>query len=139
MEVHQGQSLVTRIKPSLDVSVPNLLEMSGGRTPGSQRCGQNQRSCRARPARARRRRPSSAAEREIFIDNLLVRIHYIIVMIKWTGLAPWEFVFPFPVCRMVQPKQFQRMGKGQFFQCMVEGKLFRRGEGVTVLLGVMPP
>jgi len=28
------------------------------------------------------------AEREFFIDNLLVRIHFIIVMIKWTGLAP---------------------------------------------------
>ena len=35
-------------------------------------------------------------EREFFIDNLLVRIHSIIVMIKWTGLAPWEFEFPFP-------------------------------------------
>ena len=34
--------------------------------------------------------------REFFIDNLLVRIHFIIVMIKWTGLAPWEFEFPFP-------------------------------------------
>jgi len=36
------------------------------------------------------------AEREFFIDNLLVRIHFIIVMIRWTGLAPWEFKFPFP-------------------------------------------
>jgi len=36
------------------------------------------------------------AEREFFIDNLLVRIHLIIVMIRWTGLAPWEFKFPFP-------------------------------------------
>jgi hypothetical protein len=27
-------------------------------------------------------------EREWFIDNLLVRIHSIIVMIRWTGLAP---------------------------------------------------
>jgi len=35
-------------------------------------------------------------EREFFIDNLLVRIHIIIVMIRWTGLAPWEFEFPFP-------------------------------------------
>ena len=26
-------------------------------------------------------------EREIFIDNLLVRIHFIIVMIRWTGLT----------------------------------------------------
>ena len=32
-------------------------------------------------------------EREIFIDNLLVRIHCIIGMIWWTGLAPWEFVW----------------------------------------------
>ena len=29
-------------------------------------------------------------------DNLLVRIYFIIVMIRWTGLAPWEFEFPFP-------------------------------------------
>ena len=35
-------------------------------------------------------------EREFFIDNLLVRIDVAIVMIRWTGLAPWEFEFPFP-------------------------------------------
>ena len=35
-------------------------------------------------------------KREFFIDNLLVRIHSTIVMIGWTGLAPWEFEFPFP-------------------------------------------
>ena len=35
-------------------------------------------------------------EREFFIDNLLVRIHYIIEIIWRTGLAPWEFEFPFP-------------------------------------------
>jgi len=35
-------------------------------------------------------------ERECFIDNLLVRIHLIIEIIWWTGLAPWEFEFPFP-------------------------------------------
>ena len=35
-------------------------------------------------------------EREFFIDNLLVRIHFIIVMLSWTGLARWEFEFPFP-------------------------------------------
>ena len=35
-------------------------------------------------------------EREFFIDNLLVRIHFIIVMIRWTGLALWDFEFPFP-------------------------------------------
>ena len=35
-------------------------------------------------------------ERKFFIDNLLDRIHVIIVMIRWTGLAPWEFEFSFP-------------------------------------------
>ena len=34
-------------------------------------------------------------ERKSSIDNLLVRIHFIILMIWWTGLAPWEFAFPF--------------------------------------------
>jgi len=33
-------------------------------------------------------------EKEFFIDNLLVRIHFIIVMIQWTGLASWDFEFP---------------------------------------------
>ena len=37
-------------------------------------------------------RAAVGEHREFFIDNLLVRIHYIIVMIRWTGLAP----FPFP-------------------------------------------
>jgi len=37
-----------------------------------------------------------SAEREFFIDNLLVRVHFIIVMTMWTGLAPREFEFPFP-------------------------------------------
>jgi hypothetical protein len=36
---------------------------------------------------------SLPAEREFFIDNLLVRIHR---CFWWTGLAPWEFEFPFP-------------------------------------------
>ena len=35
-------------------------------------------------------------ERQFFIDNRLVRIHFIIVMIRWTGLAPWEFKSPLP-------------------------------------------
>ena len=30
------------------------------------------------------------------MGNLLFRIHFIIVMIRWTGLAPWEFEFPLP-------------------------------------------
>ena len=36
-----------------------------------------------------------AQQREFCIGNLLVRIHFIIVMIGWTGLAPWEFECPF--------------------------------------------
>ena len=36
------------------------------------------------------------AESEFFTLNLLVRIHFIIVMIRWTGLAPWEFEISFP-------------------------------------------
>ena len=39
---------------------------------------------------------SGVLQREFFIDNLLVRIHVIIGMNRWTGLAPWEFEFPFP-------------------------------------------
>jgi len=31
-----------------------------------------------------------SGEREFFIDNLLVRIHFIIEMVWWTGLAPLE-------------------------------------------------
>ena len=33
-------------------------------------------------------------EIEFFIDNLLVRIHFVIEMIWWTGLAPRESDFP---------------------------------------------
>ena len=35
-------------------------------------------------------------EKVFFIDNVLVRIHFIIVMIRWAGLAPWEFKSTFP-------------------------------------------
>ena len=43
------------------------------------------------PPRPPPRRLPPPAERQFFIDNLLVRIHFIIVVIRWTGLAPWEF------------------------------------------------
>jgi len=36
-------------------------------------------------------RVARLGKREFLIDNLLVRIHFIIVMIRWTGLAAWEF------------------------------------------------
>ena len=35
-------------------------------------------------------------QREFLVVNLAVRIKFIIEMIWWTGLAPWEFEFPFP-------------------------------------------
>jgi len=35
-------------------------------------------------------------EREYFVENLMVRIQYIIVMIGWTGLAQLEVEFTFP-------------------------------------------
>ena len=44
-----------------------------------------------------RRTHDGRLEREFFIDSLLVRIHFIIEMIWWTGLAPWEFEFAFQV------------------------------------------
>ena len=34
-------------------------------------------------------------ESDFAIDNLMVQIHFIIVMIRWIGLAPWELEFPF--------------------------------------------
>ena len=32
----------------------------------------------------------------LLTTNLLVQIHFVIVMIRWTGLAPWGFEFIFP-------------------------------------------
>ena len=36
------------------------------------------------------------SEREFIIDKILARIHFIVVMIRWTGLAPWAFEFSVP-------------------------------------------
>ena len=41
-------------------------------------------------------RDGQALEREFFVDNLLVRLHFNIEMIWWTGLAPLGFEFLFP-------------------------------------------
>ena len=38
---------------------------------------------------------SDDEEAKFFIDILLVRVHCIL-MIRWTGLAPWEVESPFP-------------------------------------------
>ena len=59
-------------------------------------------TCAARRASSAAISPSSAAmrrasscerEREYFIDNLLVRVHFIIETIRWTGVALGEFEF----------------------------------------------
>jgi hypothetical protein len=44
----------------------------------------------------RRQAAVEETEREFFIDNLLVRVKLIIAMMRSTGLALWEFEFPFP-------------------------------------------
>ena len=44
---------------------------------------------------AGRHAETAPIERDFFIDNLLVRTHYTIVMIRWPGLAPWEFACPY--------------------------------------------
>ena len=33
---------------------------------------------------------------EFFYDNLLVRIHFITVMMRWTGFTPWDLEISFP-------------------------------------------
>ena len=38
----------------------------------------------------------SRSERHLFIANLLVRIFFIVEIIWWASLAPWEFEFLFP-------------------------------------------
>ena len=65
-------------------------------------------------------------EKEFFIDTLLVRVHYTIVMIRWTGLAPWEFEFPFP--GSVASTLLSRGGR-----CRVKGLKSDRDNGSSAL------
>ena len=48
------------------------------------------------------------AERDFFVDNLLVRIHCIIVLIRWTGLAPCKFEFPSPGSLPISSRQLSQ-------------------------------
>ena len=41
-------------------------------------------------------RSLTCLEEEFFIENVLSQIHFIIEMMWWTGLTPWESEFPFP-------------------------------------------
>ena len=52
----------------------------------------------------------SLPERDFFIDNLLVRNHSIIEIMRWTGLAPWELKFRFPVALHLPSYRQQRRG-----------------------------
>ena len=56
-----------------------------------------ERHCNFEQSRVQLRQPltcGASAEKELFIDNLLVRVCFIIVMITWTGLTSWELEFP---------------------------------------------
>ena len=73
-------------------------------------------------------KPTPYREREFFIDNLLVRIHFIIVMIMWTGLAPWECEFSFqpPYCSSTTDSSFQASRRGRrpdLTPCTLQGYL----------------
>jgi len=50
----------------------------------------------------------SCREREFFVDDLLVQIHFVIEMIWWTGLAPWEFELPGSLTSTLSPLAAER-------------------------------
>ena len=59
-------------------------------------------------------------EREFFIDNLLVRIYFILEMIWWTGLTPWEFEFSFPGSRISTFLEPRSKSKAQSAMALLE-------------------
>ena len=73
-------------------------------------------------------------EKEFFTDNLLVRVPLNIKMIRWTGLAPWEFEFSFPNGLIATFLKLLllllRLIKGSWF--LVWGLRFRNYSGVIV-------
>ena len=79
----------------------------------------------------------SPTEREFFIDNLLVGIHFIIVMIRWNGLAPWEFEsFVFQVALHLSSPQlllcetrFTLYSSSRVHPDPISGDVFCVGEG----------
>jgi len=77
-------------------------------------------------------------EREFFIDNLLVRIHCIIVVIRWTGLAPWEFQFLLPgslTSTFLTPSACERTARVPGLGIRVSGFMFRVGGFVREEVG----
>ena len=53
----------------------------------------------------------SCSEGDFFVDDKLVRIHFIIEIIQRTGSAPWGFEVPFPGS-LSSDHQFITLGAG---------------------------
>ena len=84
----------TKVESGTSQSKSDLSNSASNPTPGFR--GQVPRSLSPLSemgSGGRSRLPRHSARPVRFIDNLLVRAHCIIVMIRWTGLAPWEFEF----------------------------------------------
>jgi hypothetical protein len=72
-------------------------------------------------------------ERELFIHNLMVRIHFIIEIIWSTGLAPWEFEYAThtTTAHTHSASGTQVSGSGRVLGCCKSGGL--SVEGITQL------
>ena len=80
--------------------------------------------------------PSLYQEREFFIDDLQVRIRFIVEMIWWTGLAPWEFESSFPggLISTLQMAEYAKVSLEQLQQsCDYISEL-----GFNILIGRAP-
>ena len=67
------------------------------------------RAARGSPATERfAERGERFTARDFFVDNLLVRSHCIIVLIRWTGLAPCKFEFPSPGSLPISSRQLSQ-------------------------------
>ena len=74
--------------------------------------------------------------RELFIDNPLVRIYFIIVMIRWTGLVPFEFEFPFPGSLTSTVLRFISLSPKR--QTLIAEKLSNEYVGLTQFMSTLP-
>ena len=84
---------------------------------------------------------SIGVEREFFIDNLLVRIHVIIEVTWWTGLAPWEFEFPYIYLRnrgllMLSKLKTRDTCEGTHAPCTVTAVFILQDHGLRAVLGM---
>ena len=80
-------------------------------------------------------KPCTGGKREFFIDNLLVRIHFSMVMIRWTGLVPREFEFPLAGSLT---STFLNRGEVAWDAAGTTGNL-RRGYGAPVSYSIKAP